>query len=537
MSSTEYIRPTDGGAAEHRGDEHAPDQHAHEHGHTHHAEVEPYAWTDAKRYLWLLGLIPALGLFLSLPLVAGFNALGWGVAATVSWYLLPFLVYVAVPWGDYKIGVDGENPPDEVMDRLEADPFYRWCTYLYLPFQYGALVMACYLWSSDDLSWLGYDGGLGIAASIGVAWTVAITGGIGINTAHELGHKIAGSEKWLSKVALATTGYGHFFVEHNRGHHARVATPEDPASARFGQSFWAFLPRSVWGSLRSAWSLEKERLGRQGRGPWTLRNDNLNAWLMTVVLYGALIAVFGWQVAPWLIAQAVFGFSLLEVVNYLEHYGLLRQKTSSGRYQRCRPEHSWNSDHLVTNIFLYHLQRHSDHHANPMRRYQVLRSFDEAPQLPSGYAAMMVVAYIPPLWRRVMDKRVLAHYDGDITRANIQPSKRDKILARYAAEGTGAGGAADTRSEPAATATGTATATSAATATATDEVIVDTDIATDQTSPTGEYVCPGCGNRYSEAAGLPREGFPPGTPWSAVPDTWTCSDCGVRDKVDFLPVR
>ena len=144
---------------------------------------------------------------------------------------------------------------------------------------------------------------------------------------------------------------------------------------------------------------------------------------------------------------------------------------------------------------------------------------------------MMVVAYIPPLWRRVMDKRVLAHYDGDITRANIQPSKRDKILARYAAGGTGAGGAVATRSEPAATATGTATAT------ATDEVIVDTDIATDQTSPTGEYVCPGCGNRYSEAAGLPREGFPPGTPWSAVPDTWTCSDCGVRDKVDFLPVR
>ena len=140
MSSTEYIRPTDGGGADRHGGEHAPaHHHAHDHGHAHHAEVEPYAWTDAKRYLWLLGLIPAAGLFLSLPLVAGFNALGWGVAATVSWYLLPFLVYVAVPWGDYKIGVDGENPPDEVIDRLEADPFYRWCTYLYLPFQYGAV--------------------------------------------------------------------------------------------------------------------------------------------------------------------------------------------------------------------------------------------------------------------------------------------------------------------------------------------------------------------------------------------------------------
>ena len=527
MSSTEYIRPTGGDGARDSGTGGQARGHAHNHDHSHpHAEVEPYAWSDAKRYLWLLGLIPAVGLFLSLPLVAGFNALGWTVPATIAWYLLPFLVYVVVPWGDYRVGADGENPPDEVMDRLEADPFYRWCTYLYIPFQYGALILACYLWSSDDLSWLGYDGGLGIAASIGVAWTVAITGGIGINTAHELGHKIAGSEKWLSKVALATTGYGHFFVEHNRGHHARVATPEDPASARLGQSFWAFLPRSVWGSLTSAWSLEKERLGRQGRGPWTLRNDNLNAWLMTVVLYGALIAVFGWQVAPWLIVQAIFGFSLLEVVNYLEHYGLLRQKTAAGRYQRCRPEHSWNSDHLVTNIFLYHLQRHSDHHANPMRRYQVLRSFDEAPQLPSGYAAMMVVAYIPPLWRKVMDKRVLAHYDGDITLANIQPSKRETILARYGAERQATAGTAVTERE--ATATGTAGTT--------EQLIADTDIVRDQASPTGEYVCPNCGNHYSETAGLPREGFPPGTPWSAVPDSWSCSDCGVRDKVDFLPV-
>lgn len=533
MSSTEYIRPAGGDGADRHDDESAG-AHGHTHNdahgraHDHDDAVEPYAWTDAKRYLWLLGLIPAAGLFLSLPLVAGFNALGWGVAATIAWYLLPFLVYVAVPWGDYRVGVDGENPPDEVMDRLEADPYYRWCTYLYLPFQYGALILACYLWSADDLSWLGYDGGLGIAASIGVAWTVAITGGIGINTAHELGHKISGSEKWLSKIALATTGYGHFFIEHNRGHHARVATPEDPASSRFGESFWVFLPRSVVGSARSAWALEKERLGRMGKGPWTLRNDNLNAWLMTVVLYGALIAVFGWQVAPWLIVQAVFGFSLLEVVNYLEHYGLLRQKTSSGRYQRCRPEHSWNSDHLVTNIFLYHLQRHSDHHANPMRRYQVLRSFDEAPQLPSGYAAMMVVAYIPPLWRRVMDKRVLAHYDGDITRANIQPSKRDKILARYAT--TPVEGPTVEAATPAGDPGGAETS-------AAEQVIADADTAVaEQNSATGEYVCPNCGNHYSEAAGLPREGFPPGTPWSAIPDSWSCSDCGVRDKIDFLPV-
>lgn len=504
MSSTEFSRHTESPEA----------------GSSHDDAVEPYAWTDAKRYLWLLGLIPAAGLFLSLPFVAGFNALGWSIPAAAAWFLLPALVYIAIPIGDMRIGVDGENPPEEVMERLEADPYYRWCTYLYIPFQYAALVLACYLWSADSVTWLGYEGGLGLVAKIGVAWTVAITGGIGINTAHELGHKIAGSEKWLSKVALATTAYGHFFIEHNRGHHARVATPEDPASSRFGESFWAFLPRSVYGSLTSAWHLEKERLARQGKGPWTIRNDNLNAWLMTLVLFGGLTAVFGLEVLPWLLVQAVVGFSLLEVVNYLEHYGLLRKKTESGRYQRCRPEHSWNSDHLVTNIFLYHLQRHSDHHANPMRRYQILRSFDEAPQLPSGYATMMVLAYVPPLWRKVMDKRVLAHYDGDLTRANIQPSKREKVLAKYPAAGTA------TATTTPATAVGLLEAESG----------TDADAPATRTSATGEYACPNCGHHYSEAKGEPREGFPAGTPWSSIPDDWQCPDCGVRDKVDFLPV-
>jgi alkane 1-monooxygenase len=159
----------------------------------------------------------------------------------------------------------------------------------------------------------------------------------------------------------------------------------------------------------------------------------LNAWLMSVVLWGALIAVFGPALIPFLIIQAVFGFSLLEAVNYLEHYGLLRQKNANGRYERCTPEHSWNSDHIVTNLFLYHLQRHSDHHANPTRRYQTLRSMDGAPNLPSGYAALIGLTYFPPLWRKLMDHRVLAHYGGDISRVNVQPRRREKILARYAA--------------------------------------------------------------------------------------------------------
>jgi alkane 1-monooxygenase len=183
--------------------------------------------------------------------------------------------------------------------------------------------------------------------------------------------------------------------------------------------------------VRSAWRIEKERLARAGKGPWTWENENLQAWSMTVVLWGALIAVFGPVLLPFLVIQAIYGFSLLEVVNYVEHYGLLRQKEASGRYERCEPRHSWNSNHIITNLLLYQLQRHSDHHANPTRRYQALRHFEESPQLPSGYTGMILLAYFPPLWRWVMDRRVVAHYQGDLSKANIQPSKRQNILARY----------------------------------------------------------------------------------------------------------
>ncbi|HEY3478944.1 MAG TPA: alkane 1-monooxygenase, partial [Streptomyces sp.] len=298
------------------------------------------------------------------------------------------------------------------------------CTFLYLPVQYAGLVAGC---------WLLTHGGLSLPDRVGLTITLGGVAGIGINTAHELGHKKESVERWLSRIALAQTCYGHFFIEHNRGHHVRVATFEDPASARLGESFWRFLPRTVAGSLKSAWHLEAARLRRTGASPWSPRNDVLSAWAMSLALFAALTAAFGPGVLPYLAVQAVFGFCLLEVINYTEHYGLLRQRTESGRYERCAPRHSWNSDNVASNVFLYHLQRHSDHHANPTRRYQALRCFEDAPELPTGYAGMIVLAYFPPLWRRVMDPRVLAHYDGDITRANIQPSKRPAVLARYGA--------------------------------------------------------------------------------------------------------
>ncbi len=397
---------------------------AHEHHHHHHDDVEvnPAAWTDAKRYAWLLGIIVPLAPFIA----CGIYALT-GIGAV--WYFGPILVFIAFPLLDMAIGLDNTNPPDSVLKFLEQDRYYRWCTYVFIPVQYGGLVLACFLWSSGDLNFV---------ENLGLALTMGVVGGIAINTAHELGHKRASSEKWLSRVALAQTGYGHFFIEHNRGHHVRVATPEDPASSRLGESFWAFLPRTVAGSLTSAWGIEAARLDRLGKSHWSLHNDIVGAWAMTVGLFAVLTIAFGPVVLPYLLLQAVLGFSLLEVVNYLEHYGLLRGKREDGRYERCRPEHSWNSNNVASNVLLYHLQRHSDHHANPTRRYQALRHVDEAPQLPTGYAGMIVLAWFPPLWRRVMDPRLLDHFEGDLSRANIQPGKRRKLEARY---GAGAGAA------------------------------------------------------------------------------------------------
>jgi alkane 1-monooxygenase len=380
------------------------------------APPEAADWHDTKRYAWLLGAFVPL-----IPFIA------WGLVELtglgVFWWFGPMIVFGLFPLLDWIFGNDRSNPPEAIVRWLEQDRYYRYCTYLFLPVMAAALLFSCWMWAY---------GGLSVIESIGLAVSLAMVTGIAIADAHELGHKRESLERWLAKIALSPTGYGHFYIEHNRGHHVRVSTPEDPASSRMGESFYAFLPRTVAGSFRSAWALERERFERIGGSPWTLRNDLLNAWLMTVVLYAALVAGFGVVVLPYLLLQAVIGFSLLEAVNYIEHYGLLRQQRDDGRYERCRAAHSWNANPSASNVLLYHLQRHSDHHANPVRRYQALRHLEEAPQLPTGYAGMIVLAMCPPLWRRVVDPLLLEHYGGDVTLANIQPRRRAKIIARQA---------------------------------------------------------------------------------------------------------
>ncbi len=232
------------------------------------------------------------------------------------------------------------------------------------------------------------------------------TGTFGITIAHELGHRKSRIDRWLSQVLLVTVCYGHFYVEHNRGHHARVATHNDPATSRFGESFYRFFPRTVFGSFAHAWRLEAVRLCAQGKSAWSPANRII--WYVAAELALCALAwiIAGMAGLVFFAFQSFVAFTLLELVNYIEHYGLIRRRDGNGHVERVAPHHSWNSDTWFGNAILVNLQRHSDHHADSSRPYESLRSIESAPQLPTGYAGMILLALVPPLWFRVMDKRI-----------------------------------------------------------------------------------------------------------------------------------
>ncbi len=327
-------------------------------------------WND-RRWLWLFS--PAI------PLAFTCSSIAYVLTGQWLWLLFaPAVIHIGMPALDYTHGEDFSNPPESAVAQLDRDFFYRALVWAYVPFQIAGTIYGAWLVCTQPFPWYAYAA---------LVFSVGSINGIGIATAHELGHKQNKLERWLAKPALAPSVYGHFFVEHNRGHHKRVATPEDPVSARMGEGFWTFLLRTVPGSLVSAGGLERERLQRKGKGVWKIDNENLQAWSISIVLYAVLIIWLSWPALIFLVLQGIYGASMLEVVNYVEQYGLLRQKDESGQYVRCAPEHSWNGNYIVGNIPLYHLQRHSDHHAHPTRRHHALRHFDEAPQLPGGYAS------------------------------------------------------------------------------------------------------------------------------------------------------
>ena len=375
----------------------------------------PTQWTDSKRYLWPLGV---LVLFLPFVGTVSYQMTGWALCLWAGFVIF----YGLIPLADRLLGEDSANPPDSAMPALAAAPYYRWALFASVPVYFGMWFYMAWFAATVEMPWYGW---------LGCVLTLGVGCGLAINIGHELGHQTSPVERFLAKLVLAPGAYGHFYVEHNRGHHVRVATPEDPASSRFGETFYEFLPRCVIGSFRSAWEIEAKRLAKEGRSVWHWSNDNLQSWAITAVLWTGVTLWLGWTALAAVVIAAAYGGSLLEVVNYLEHYGLMRQKRADGGYERCQPHHSWNSNHIVTNLLLYHLQRHSDHHANPTRGYQTLRHFDGVPSLPSGYAAMVLIAYFPPIWVHLMNPKVVAHHGGDMRRANIKPSLREAVIARY----------------------------------------------------------------------------------------------------------
>ena len=372
-------------------------------------------YRDNKRWAWVMSLL------VPLSIATGPLLWQWHPVTAMLWLPVVF-TYLVAPALDWVMGTDTSNPPESAVPALEADVYYRRVTFALVPLLWGAFIYAAWFSQTAPLTWVGM---LGLIMSTGGV------GGFCINLGHEIGHKHTPLERWLAKLILAPTFYGHFTVEHNRGHHRDVATPEDPASSRMGETIWTFVFREMPGAFRRAWRLERDRMRVDGQAFWSWHNEILQPALITVLLWGALSLWLGIGVLWFLVPAALWSNFQLTSANYIEHYGLLRQKNAQGRYETCKPQHSWNSNHVFSNWATFHLQRHSDHHAHPLRRFQSLRHFEEAPQLPNGYFGMFPLAYVPPLWFAVMDKRLLAAVNRDPSRINFHPSQRARLMAKH----------------------------------------------------------------------------------------------------------
>ena len=338
-------------------------------------------------------IVPAL-------VIAGFHVGGY-------WnYLAIIFSFVLIPIIDQWIGIDTTNVPETEAKAKGEEFYYRFVTYCWAYFQFAFMVWGAFAIGSGKLasatSWAGFVMSFGM-----------VTGGIGITVAHELGHKRSKLERFYGKLLLMTVSYMHFYIEHNRGHHVHVATPDDPATARKHENFYRFWFRSVFGSYVHAWKLERERLQRKNFSAFGLRNEMIWLGILPLGFCAMLTALVSvpagrivWEVVVFFFAQSFVAFTLLELVNYVEHYGIQRRQIAPGRYERVNPVHSWNASHLLSNFFLFQLQRHSDHHAYAHKRYQALNHYNESPQLPFGYPTMILIALTPPLWFALMDRRL-----------------------------------------------------------------------------------------------------------------------------------
>ena len=308
-------------------------------------------------------------------------------------------LYGVLPVMDYLIGRDTGNPTDH------SDPALRHWSYRLLLLAMVPLQLGVLTWAVGQFEPLGLIGRIGWLESVGIC-----SGIIAINVAHELIHKRERLDRLAGGVLLASVCYAGFKVEHLRGHHVHVATPNDPSSARLGQSVYRFVAQALVRNTANAWRLEAARLRTLGLPWWHWRNELLGWYGLSAAFLAAFWFTAGVTGAVFFLGQSLLAAASLESINYIEHYGLRRKRLPDGRYERPNPSHSWNSSYLLSNLILLQLQRHSDHHAHPRRPYQRLRHHEASPQLPGGYAAMLLLALVPPLWFRVMDPRVRTYY-------------------------------------------------------------------------------------------------------------------------------
>jgi alkane 1-monooxygenase len=353
----------------------------------------------AFRFLKYASVYISIGILLLAMIVGG------------PWVFIgPVYVFGAIPLLELLLPSSSVNLEKAEEEMAKKDWKYDVVVWSVVPIQFA--VMFYFLNRVDD-STLRWWEVFGMVLSFGVSCGV-----LGINLAHELGHRNTWYEQLMSKMLLATSLYMHFFIEHNRGHHKNVSTDEDPASSRYGEMFYAFWFRSVTQGWLSAWKIEGDRLRKKNQSFWGIHNEMLMYQLIQIGMLVAIAYVWNVKVMLLFVAAATFGFTLLELVNYIEHYGLRRKKIDGEYYEKVMPVHSWNSNHPVGRIMLFELTRHSDHHYMASRKYQVLRHFDHSPQMPTGYPGMMVLSLFPPLWFAVMHKQI-AKYKATVEGAAL----------------------------------------------------------------------------------------------------------------------
>lgn len=311
-------------------------------------------------------------------------------------YIPLIFTFVCIPLAELFLNPSVKNISAAEEEMLKADKGYDYLLYETVLLQYYALLVFLFSLTETNLDTITR---IGRIISMGL-----LCGIFGINVGHELGHRSNKIEQFMAKMLLLSSQYLHFFIEHNKGHHKQVATPLDPASARRGESLYAFYPRTLIGSYISAWSIAGRDCKKKGVSIFGWRNEMIQFTAIQVAMLGTIGYFFGIVVLLSYLASAMIGIFLLESVNYIEHYGLQRKETTPGSYERTQPWHSWNSNHVLGRIMLFELSRHSDHHYIASRKYQLLRHMDGAPQMPTGYPGMLILAHIPPLFFRVMDQ-------------------------------------------------------------------------------------------------------------------------------------